>query len=348
MISRLVTENFTVLRKANVTFSPNLNIIVGENGSGKTHLIKLLYAVLSAYSLAKFSNCSLRQALAEKLLRVFMPERLGRLTTRMQGRARTTVAIGFNGRGSDIRFSFATNSKDVSIESSGMSMPVPGRPVYFPAKELLSIFPNFASLYSEYHLPYDETYFDTINLLGLPYMKGPRDADPQNDVIGLIEDAIGGMIRLDPTGKSFHLLMKGEAERKGNMEIDLVAEGWRKLGMLTQVVLNKALRNKGCLFWDEPEANLNPKLIQVVAKAIFKIATESKIQVFVTTHSLFLLRELELLSVQLGGKSQVRYIGIRENGEIDQGNSSVALKTISALDAEVAQSDRILSAGRSL
>lgn len=142
--------------------------------------------------------------------------------------------------------------------------------------------------------------------------------------------------------------MKGEAERKGNMEIDLVAEGWRKLGMLTQVVLNKALRNKGCLFWDEPEANLNPKLIQVVAKAIFKIATESKIQVFVTTHSLFLLRELELLSVQLGGKSQVRYIGIRENGEIDQGNSSVALKTISALDAEVAQSDRILSAGRSL
>lgn len=344
MINRLSTRNFTVLRKADVAFSQNLNVIVGENGTGKTHLIKLLYSVLSAYSMARSSTRPLKQVLAEKLLRVFMPDRLGRLATRTQGRARTTVDVHFDDKASDISFSFATNNRDVRIGKSGAF--ASDRPVYFPAKELLSIFPNFASLYSEYHLPYDETYFDTINLLGLPYAKGPRDSDPQNEVIGLIEDAIGGRIRLDPTGKAFHLLMKGETERKGNMEIDLVAEGWRKLGMLTQVVLNKALRDKGYLFWDEPEANLNPKLIHVVARAIFKIATESKIQVFVTTHSLFLLRELELLSMQSGKERQVRYIGIRASGEIDQGDSSVALKTVSALDAEVAQADRILCVGR--
>lgn len=127
-----------------------------------------------------------------------------------------------------------------------------------------------------------------MRLLGLPYTKGPRD-EFSSTLLDDIERAIGGTIHLDPSGKAFHLIVNDAEKQKGNMEIELVAEGWRKLGMLTQVILNRALRNQGYLFWDEPEANLNPKLIRILADVIFRLATESKskAQIFVTTHSLF-------------------------------------------------------------
>lgn len=343
MIKRLKAKNFTVLRDVDVLFSPDLNVIIGENGSGKTHVIKLLYSVLSALASGENEKATLKQRLSEKLCRVFMPLRLGRLTTRAQGRVRTEVSVSFDDKAQDVQFSFATISSEVTVGKSGRG--ISDRPVYFQAKELLSIFPHFLSLYGDFNLPYDETYYDTMKMLGRPYPRG-RHVSKFEGLISLIEDAIGGTIRLDTEGKSFHLLMRGEDERRGNMEIDLVAEGWRKLGMLTQVVLNNSLKNGGCLFWDEPEANLNPKLIKVVAKAIFNIATKSKIQVFVTTHSLFLLRELEFLSMSEAKGKSVRYIGINADNRVDQGDSSMALKVITALEAELEQSERVLSVGR--
>ena len=78
------------------------------------------------------------------------------------------------------------------------------------------------------------------------------------------------------------------------MEITLVAEGWRKLAMLARLIDTGSLLDKGCLFWDEPESNLNPKLIREVAKAILNIC-RAGVQVIVATHSLFLLREFEIL-----------------------------------------------------
>lgn len=340
MIKRLRTKNFTVLRNVDIEFSPDVNVIIGANGSGKTHIMKLMYSVLSACAAAGDSSSTLRKRLSEKLVNVFKPDRLGRLASRVQGRAATEVSLTFDKPHSEIKFTFATNSKDVANLKFGNE--VVERPVYFPAKELLSIFPNFVSLYEEYHLPYDETYLDTMRLLGLPYARGPRDSDFEG-VVQAIENAIGGTIRLDATGKSFHLIKTSDESNRGNMEIELVAEGWRKLGMLTQVVLNRALKDKGFLFWDEPEANLNPRLIKTAAEVIFNIATGSDIQVFVTTHSLFFLRELELLSMRNKKQKAIRYIGINDNGTIDQGDSSVALGMCAALDAELSQSERILS-----
>ena len=55
------------------------------------------------------------------------------------------------------------------------------------------------------------------------------------------------------------------------MEISLVAEGWRKLATLTRLIDAGRLPDNACLFWDEPESNLNPKLIREVAKAILTI-----------------------------------------------------------------------------
>ena len=49
------------------------------------------------------------------------------------------------------------------------------------------------------------------------------------------------------------------------------------------------------MFWDKPEADLNPRLIRLVAEVIYHLCQHG-IQVFLATHSLFLLRELERFS----------------------------------------------------
>ena len=47
-LQSLRIADFTAFEDADLSFSPGLNVFVGENGTGKTHLLKLPYAVLRA------------------------------------------------------------------------------------------------------------------------------------------------------------------------------------------------------------------------------------------------------------------------------------------------------------
>jgi recombinational DNA repair ATPase RecF len=43
-ISRLELTNFTVFEKASFEFCPGINVLIGENGTGKSHVLKAMYA----------------------------------------------------------------------------------------------------------------------------------------------------------------------------------------------------------------------------------------------------------------------------------------------------------------
>jgi recombinational DNA repair ATPase RecF len=78
-------ENFTCLPNAQWEFSPGVNVIVGENGVGKTHLLKAAYALLKVLADSKeLTKTALERTYAEKLVAVFRAESLGRLTKRKQ------------------------------------------------------------------------------------------------------------------------------------------------------------------------------------------------------------------------------------------------------------------------
>ncbi len=151
---------------------------------------------------------------------------------------------------------------------------------------------------------------------------------------------MGGHLELDATGR-FYLRVPGQ----GEIEIPLVAEGIRKLAMLARLIATGLLLGNGYLFWDEPEANLNPKLIKAAAIAILTLS-RGGIQVFVATHSLFLLRELGILSkTREFGHIEQRYfaLAIGENGvRVEQGDTADDLQTLMLLDENLQQSDRYL------
>ena len=47
MLERLEVKNFTAFSEARLKFAKQLNVIVGENGTGKTHLIELPCAAMA-------------------------------------------------------------------------------------------------------------------------------------------------------------------------------------------------------------------------------------------------------------------------------------------------------------
>ncbi len=47
MLKSLDIKNLTVFAEASLEFSPQLNVIVGENAVGKLHLLKMPYAILA-------------------------------------------------------------------------------------------------------------------------------------------------------------------------------------------------------------------------------------------------------------------------------------------------------------
>ena len=47
-LTKIEAENFTVFENVTIPFSLGLNVLVGENGMGKTHIMKLAYAACQA------------------------------------------------------------------------------------------------------------------------------------------------------------------------------------------------------------------------------------------------------------------------------------------------------------
>lgn len=346
MLKQASIKNLTVFSQANLEFASGLNIIVGENGMGKSHLLKVLYAIIAAgcdpksTTIPQPTQSHLQKAYADKLVKVLRPDGLGRLARRKQGRERCEIGLVFAEPSANIQLSLSTASKsEVQIENAPTQWQAKS-PVFFPTRELLTLCPWFIGFYDNYHLKFEETWRDTCSLLIAPKLKGEREKQVAV-MLKPLEQAMGGKVVVDEQG-NFYLQVTGE----GKLEMPLVAEGLRKLAMLAQLISTGTLLEQGYLFWDEPETNLNPKLIKVLAGVILELA-KNGIQVFIATHSLFLLRELEILAASKDyAIVNKRFFGLQQKEEgvqIAKGNAIEDIGDITALEESLQQSDRYLA-----
>ena len=77
-LTRVELEHFTAFSKLGLDLSPGINVLVGANSTGKTHLMKVCYAACDAYLKdAKF---------ADKIVGSFLPSgrSIGRLVRRQR------------------------------------------------------------------------------------------------------------------------------------------------------------------------------------------------------------------------------------------------------------------------
>lgn len=277
-IKKVTFSDFTAFTDLQIDFCSGINVLIGENGTGKTHIMKALFA---ACDIVKTGD-----EYAEKLVRVFLPSkrRIGRLVHRhRQGRKSASIVIERNGsQPLSITFSTVTPSPakaKVTGEVKWRSLPIEA--AYIPVKEMLANAPGFRSLHKRRELHFEEIYADILERAYLPALRGAPDEWRQK-----LAETMGRVLK-----GSVHL--KEEEFFLGNLEFTLLSEGIRKLALLSLLIQNGILTKGSVLFWDEPEANLNPKMLRTVVEMLF-LLQRNGVQIFIATHDYIVLSELDL------------------------------------------------------
>lgn len=351
MLKRLHLRNFTVFADADFEFSPGLNVLVGTNGTGKSHVLKVGYAVEAVRESVK--NIDLTSELAR------LPRREsewgGRLFYELPAVFQTSLRnlISFENlhQNTTVEVEFKTNfikneavNFEVNYEHDAIRVIGGGEivnedikvvaPVFIPAKEVLTLswmLPGSEQLV----FPVEKNYFDLLKQLRLLPLRSPESAES----IRALTDIIGGEIRAE--GDSYYLVDK--IGRR--MAVNMLAEGMRKFGMLQKLLANNSLNKHKTLFWDEPESNLNPALLQKLATILAELARQG-FQIILATHSTDLLKEFHILSRQKDAPPlPIKYFGLNaEPGEATRVVSTdnfEFLPDVVALQVELEQADEL-------
>lgn len=331
-IQKLTLKNFTGFGEINFAFSRNINVFIGENGTGKTHLMKVMGSLLKANSKKAndiaFSKADLEYEIADRMKGFFKPDKLGRLVKRRVGRNRAEVEMKVNKE--DISFNFASNS-DAKISNLKNTLKGDISSIYFPPREMLSTFEGFIPLYENREVSFDETYYHLAKSLSVPLAKGPRFKEAKA-LLDPLEKTLGAKVRIQ--NNRFYIITND-----GQMEAPLVAEGYRKIGSLMYLISNNELQENSILFWDEPEANLNPSLISTVIDVLVTLAQKG-VQIFIASHDYLVTNLLSLKSeyqsvLKSQEKAEIRFFGLQQGSEgieHSEGPTLADLDTNSILD----------------
>jgi AAA15 family ATPase/GTPase len=298
-VQGLRLQNFTTFEEAEFAFSPGINVLIGANATGKTHVLKSIYSILKVCETAQRDRIELPERLNnlfyDKLMGVFKPDSLGRLVRRAPGRNRADLYLAYEN--TFVQLELTTLNK-LSVSYPGLPKPAPS--VYLPNREFLSISEGFIAAYQQRETSFDETYYDLSIALNASLLRGPRLQEIKN-LINPLEKAINGKVRQEQ-GRFYVSLPEGK------LEAHLVSEGFLKLAGLTYLIRNGSLTQNGILFWDEPEANLNPKLVPVVVE-VLRVLAASGVQIFVATHDYLLSQELSALA-EYSEETAIRFFAL--------------------------------------
>lgn len=295
-LTRIKIENFTVFEDITIPFSKGLNILVGENGMGKTHVMKLAYAA-----------CQSRKhdvSFSQKTTMLFRPDQsgIGRLVNRNKN-GENTARVLVESDIAQIGMSFSTKTKkwdaEVKSEEKWEKQMSGTTSVFIPAKEILSNAWNLDAAVKMGNVEFDDTYLDIIAAAKID-ISTDVDSVARKKYLKILQKISNGKV----TVQDDRFYLKPGTQAK--LEFNLVAEGIRKIALLWQLIKNGTLEQGSVLFWDEPEANINPKYIPVLAELLIMLEKEG-VQIFVSTHDYFLSKYIE---VKREKDSDVQYISL--------------------------------------
>lgn len=314
MIKKISLENFTLFHKIEMELSPKINIIIGENGTGKTQLLKAAYAASSSRQQIGATSSDddvIRTKMTERFIKLFLPldDKLGKLH-RNGADTNAKVNLIF-GDSSEIEIGFYNNSQAVSVKGKGKLEETLAAPLYLPTKEVLSFMKGFSSLYQRFDLSFDQTYQDICLSLDLPEIRNEAMQEKAKWAIQEINHVIGGKFVFYGGGK---VTFKSE---RNEYSANVVAEGFRKVGMLARLLETGAIQPgiSGTMFWDEPESNLNPKLMEMLVEILLELSRQG-LQIVLATHDYVFLKWFDLLVNEKKG-DEIRFHALyRQNGQI--------------------------------
>lgn len=274
-------------------FGDGINVLIGENGVGKTTILKMIYAA-TQWSFEKTN-----------------PEKTKRLSDFFSNNLKDSRVLKNANHEEDYcyyKVSDGTHVFEDSLSHDGLfnydnwiGLDIPS--IFIPTTEMLSHAKGFLALNQKYNMPFDGTQVDIIVNASLPETR--EIPDFCMNILDEISNVIDGTVILDED--TFYVLKK-DGRR---IDFSLEAEGLRKLGLLWKLIRNGLLEKGSVLLWDEPEANLNPELYPLVANILLELQ-KNGVQIFIATHSYNFAKYLE---IRRSKKEQVMFHNLYKGTE---------------------------------
>jgi len=285
MITKIEIENLTVFDKLAVNTDASVNVFIGENGTGKTQLLKFLYVMCNkshpskVFLRSRISDLVRKRNLARSHLKVVHGEKEEALHILNIDNNNMENLIGEHEE-----FTFSDDSWYASYSSeTGKEK----ESVFIPAKEMLTHTKGFLSMEKKFKIPFDKTLVDIIvKASGWELKEIPQFA---KHIVQQLEKVMDGIVIVE---NDEFFILKNDGQK---ISFGMEAEGMKKIGLLWLLLITGNINKDVILLWDEPEANINPRLIPTIARIILELG-KSGAQIFIATHDYFLPKYIEVLS----------------------------------------------------
>lgn len=274
----------------NLTFDrfENVNLIIGENGTGKSFLLKALYSAIKTaedYRRGEDIRGS-SDILSERLRWSFQTEKLGDIVKKGCEQPLFFEMVWNNEK---FTYSFTENATVKVTNILNKIEPLKSNSIFIPAKEVLSLFSIILkSRDVDKAFGFDDTYYDLVKALLITPQRG-KNYSAFAKSRSLLKNIIDGKVEYDDSSNKWYY-------KKGNQKFSIGAtsEGVKKIAILDRLLANGYLTKSSVIFIDELESALHPTAISEFIDIIDMIAFDMGIQVFIASHSYFVIKKLYL------------------------------------------------------
>jgi predicted ATP-dependent endonuclease of OLD family len=305
-IKKIGFENFTVFEKMDIELSGGINIFTGGNGTGKTHLLKVLYAFCESEMRKDVSHDNID--LLSKLFKCFHvgSSNVSFLIRNDCNKAEITVSTNNDEHKFVIKNGIIKNEEQevpifvTNVFNVENKDAVPS--VFIPAKEMLT-HSGLEKDYTQRKLPFDITLIDILNKSGVSILNNLPDN--MRSLLKKIENIVGGKVLFE---NNRYYIIKSNGKM---IDFAVEAEGFKKLGLIYRLIETGNITKGSILIWDEPESNINPQNIPVIVEILLELQ-KIGLQIFVATHDYFLAK---YFNVKKTTENDVLFHALFKSGE---------------------------------
>ncbi|KLI35271.1 hypothetical protein SZ50_04150 [Brachyspira hyodysenteriae] len=290
MIKDFAIHNYRQFKNAKFDNFANINLFVGENDTGKTTILKFLYCISNELKNSvgkKMRTCNIYQYINN----IYIINKFQFGVSYAENNKLKKLYLFDNDK---IDFmSSISNSKNEIINSNDNinNYNYDYKPLFIPAKEILSIMNAIIYLKNQnIESGFDDSYTDII------YEILARKNIDEKELLNVFKnkyDFYNGNIRIDKNTNAVNYY-----KNDGNIyNINVTAEGIKKLGIFEVLHNTGNLTKKSILFIDEPENSLHPKMVRELMRFLVDISKEG-VQIFMASHNSFVLNQLSNIAIK--------------------------------------------------
>ena len=288
-------KNFGPLKDLKWDNLGGINLIVGENGSGKTFLLKALYATIKAVETHERGNVIKKPFpahLGEKLHWTFQAKKIGDLVTKQPAGKKKPADFKATISKKNIHYSFGEGAtKEVTLAENKVERKKIDS-LFLPPKEVLSLQKIILeSRDKDQIFGFDDTYYDLAVALRSGTQKGNFHKEV-TDFRKQLDGMLGGKIKASKEGEWIYT-----TTGKYKFPMSVTAEGIKKLGILDTLLGSKYLVPGSVIFIDEPETALHPHYISQFLEGLALLA-KAGFQIFMASHSYFVIKKLHIIALR--------------------------------------------------